>query len=60
MVGEGFELRPVPELDTLRSRILDAIGLPLEQAWLGILSTADPQRPAAGGGAVKVRFRLGR
>ena len=43
VVGEAFELRSVPELDTLRSRIWDAIGLPLEQAWLGILFTADPR-----------------
>jgi len=43
VVGEEFELRSVPELDTLRSRIWDAIGLPLEQAWLGILFTADPR-----------------
>jgi predicted Co/Zn/Cd cation transporter (cation efflux family) len=43
VVGEEFELRSVPELDTLRGRIWDAIGLPLEQAWLGILFTADPR-----------------
>jgi cation diffusion facilitator family transporter len=41
VVGEQFELRSVPELDTLRSRIWDAIGLPLEQAWLGIMFTAE-------------------
>lgn len=43
MVGEAFELRSVPQLDTLRCRIWDAIGLPLEQAWLGILFTTDPR-----------------
>lgn len=41
LVGEAFELRSVPELDSLRSRIWEAIGLPLEQAWLGIMFTAD-------------------
>jgi predicted Co/Zn/Cd cation transporter (cation efflux family) len=41
VVGEQFELRSVSELDTLRSRIWDAIGLPLEQAWLGIMFTAE-------------------
>jgi len=41
VVGEQFQLRSVPELDTLRSRIWDAIGLPLEQAWLGIMFTAE-------------------
>jgi predicted Co/Zn/Cd cation transporter (cation efflux family) len=39
VVGESSELRSVQELDTLR--ICDAIGLPIEQAWLGILFTAD-------------------
>jgi cation diffusion facilitator family transporter len=41
LVGEDFQLQTVPDLDGLRSRIWDAIGLPLEQAWLGILFTAD-------------------
>ena len=43
VVGQEFEPRAVPEFDNLRSRIWDAIGLPLEQAWLGILFTADPR-----------------
>jgi cation diffusion facilitator family transporter len=41
LVGEDFALTTVPELDTLRARIWTAIGLPLEQAWLGIMFTAD-------------------
>ena len=41
LVGEDFAPQSVPELDALRTRIWDAVGLPLEQAWLGILFTAD-------------------
>jgi predicted Co/Zn/Cd cation transporter (cation efflux family) len=41
VVGPGFRPQSVPELDQLRIRIWDAIGLPLEQAWLGIMFTAD-------------------
>jgi hypothetical protein len=40
--GENFTPQTITELDALRARIRDAIGLPLEQAWLGILFTADP------------------
>jgi cation diffusion facilitator family transporter len=43
VVGENFAPQSVPQLDALRARIWDAIGLPLEQAWLGILFTADPR-----------------
>lgn len=41
LVGEDFSPQTVPDLDALRARIWDAIGLPLEQAWLGIMFTAD-------------------
>jgi cation diffusion facilitator family transporter len=41
LVGEDFAPQSVPQLDALRARIWDAIGLPLEQAWLGIMFTAD-------------------
>ncbi|WP_027468895.1 cation diffusion facilitator family transporter [Deefgea rivuli] len=41
MVGPDFKLRGVPELDALRARIWKDIGLPLEEAWLGILFTAN-------------------
>jgi len=43
IVGENFAPQTIPEIDALRARIWDAIGLPLEQAWLGILFTADPR-----------------
>lgn len=43
VVGPNFRPQGVPELDALRSRIWDDIGLPLEKAWLGILFTADPR-----------------
>ena len=43
VVGENFAPQSVPQLDALRARIWDAIGLPLEQAWLGIMFTADPR-----------------
>jgi len=43
VVGPDFKPRGVPELDELRARIWDVIGLPLEQAWLSILFTADPR-----------------
>jgi len=43
VVGPQFKPQSVPELDQLRSHIWDAIGLPLEKAWLGILFTADPR-----------------
>ncbi|EXI65223.1 MAG: Ferrous-iron efflux pump FieF [Candidatus Accumulibacter adjunctus] len=43
LVGEDFALQTIPQTDALRARIWDAIGLPLEQAWLGILFTADPR-----------------
>ena len=41
LVGEGFAPATVPELDALRARIWEAVGMPLEQAWLGIMFTAD-------------------
>jgi cation diffusion facilitator family transporter len=41
LVGEDFAPQSIPEIDALRARIWDAIGLPLEQAWLGIMFTAD-------------------
>ena len=41
VAGPNFRPQSVPELDRLRSRIWDAIGLPLEKAWLGIMFTAD-------------------
>jgi len=43
VVGPNFRPQSVPELDRLRSRIWEAIGLPMEQAWLGIMFTADPR-----------------
>ncbi len=43
LVGENFMPETIPEIDALRARIWDAIGLPLEQAWLGIMFTADPR-----------------
>ena len=41
VAGPNFRPQSIPELDRLRSRIWEAIGLPLEQAWLGIMFTAD-------------------
>jgi predicted Co/Zn/Cd cation transporter (cation efflux family) len=43
VVGPDFKPGSVPELDKLRARIWEVIGLPLEQAWLSILFTADPR-----------------
>jgi predicted Co/Zn/Cd cation transporter (cation efflux family) len=43
VVGPKFRAQSVPELDQLRSRIWDAIGLSLEKAWLAIIFTADPR-----------------
>ena len=43
VVGPNFQPQGVPELDQLRSRIWEAIGLPLEDAWLSIIFTADPR-----------------
>jgi len=40
MVGPDFKLKGVPELDALRTRIWSEIGLPLDDAWLGISFTA--------------------
>jgi len=47
-----FKPQGVPELDVLRERIWAVIGLPMEQAWLGILFTADPRWSWAGVGMV--------
>ena len=41
LVGENFTPQTIPEIDALRGRIWDAIGLPLEKAWLGIMFTTE-------------------
>jgi cation diffusion facilitator family transporter len=43
MVGPDFKVNSVNELDLLRSRIWQEIGLPLDDAWLGISFTANPR-----------------
>lgn len=44
MVGSEFKPMGVPELDSLRTRIWTEIGLPLDDAWLGVSFTANPRR----------------
>lgn len=43
LVGPGFKLQTVAEQDRLRERVWEAIGLPLEEAWLSVAVTADPR-----------------
>ncbi len=43
VVGPNFKLQTVAEQDTLRQRIREAIGLPLDEAWLSVAVTADPR-----------------
>lgn len=43
LVGPEFKLNSVADLDLLRKRIWDDIGLPLDDAWLGISFTTDPR-----------------
>ena len=43
VVGPNFALQTVVEQDRLRRRIWEAIGLPLDRAWLSIALTADPR-----------------
>jgi cation diffusion facilitator family transporter len=43
VVGPTFALQTVAAQDRLRRRIWDAVGLPLEQAWLSISLTEDPR-----------------
>ena len=43
VVGPNFALQTVVEQDGLRRRIWEAIGLPLDRAWLSIALTADPR-----------------
>jgi cation diffusion facilitator family transporter len=43
VVGPAFALQTVAAQDGLRRRIWDAVGLPLEQAWLSISLTEDPR-----------------
>jgi cation diffusion facilitator family transporter len=43
MVGADFKPQGVPELDALRARIWSEIGMPLDEAWLGIMFTANPR-----------------
>ena len=43
VVGPRFALQTIAQQDDLRRRIWEAIGLPLDQAWLSISLTADPR-----------------
>ena len=43
VVGPAFALQTVPQQDTLRARIWDAIGQPRDAAWLSVALTADPR-----------------
>lgn len=43
LVGPEFALQTVAEQDDLRQRIWRAIGLPLDEAWMSIVVTADPR-----------------
>ena len=43
VVGADFRLQTVAEQDGLRQRIWEALGLPLEEAWLSVAVTADPR-----------------